>query len=323
MILKSADLSNATPGWAFRHTAAGSALGVSSTRWGVLRFVQVARGLTGSIYRKLSFAGRRAAREGVRMETPSGSHALVRGVPRTFDRAIRPPGRHEPIDVARAREEHRSYCRALRDLGLSLIEIDADDRYPDCCFVEDTAVVLGDRAIIAAMAPSTRRGETDAVASRLREHRRLHYLEPPACLDGGDVVQIGSALFVGLSQRTNAQAIQQLSDALADTDLKVIPVEVRDVLHFKTACTYLGGNVILLLPGHLEEERLAAYEKIYVPAEEAHAANCVSINRRVLVPSAAPRTRARIQQLGLRTVEIDISECIKAGGRLSCSSIIW
>ncbi len=97
------------------------------------------------------------------METPSGSHALVRGVPGTFDRAIQPPGRHEPIDVARARGEHHSYCRALRDLGLSLIEIDADDRYPDCCFVEDTAVVLSDRAIIAAI--SARSPSTTAVSA--------------------------------------------------------------------------------------------------------------------------------------------------------------
>ncbi len=257
------------------------------------------------------------------METVRGSYALVRGIPATFDRAIRPAGSEDPIDVSRAHEEHRDYCRALQRAGLSLVELDADDRFPDCTFVEDTVVVIGDHAVIAAMAPPSRRGETLAVEPVMREHKIVHRLRDPATLDGGDVLVIGRTVFVGQSRRTNEAATAQLKALLPRSEYDVLPIEVGDVLHLKTACTYLGGEVVLHLPGHIDAEPLAHLEEIDVPEEEAHAANCVAINGVVLVPSRAPRTRARIDGLGLETIEVDIRESIKAGGRLTCSSVIW
>lgn len=257
------------------------------------------------------------------METPRGTHALVRGIPSTFDRAIRPPRSDQAIDIGRAREEHRDYCRALRRAGLSLIEIEPDDRYPDCTFVEDAVVVLGNRAVLTLMAPASRRGEVAAVEAVLRERKTLGRLREPATLDGGDVLVIGQTVFVGLSRRTNEAALAQLDALLPSGQYQVTPITVGDVLHLKTACTYLGGDVVLYLPDHIDPRPLAHLEKIVVLDEEAHAANCVSVNGVVLVPAHAPQTRARIQALGLETIEVDISESIKAGGRLSCSSVIW
>lgn len=257
------------------------------------------------------------------METPRGNHALVRGIPSTFDRAIRPPDSDQAIDVERAREEHRDYCRALQRAGLSLIEIEPDDRYPDCTFVEDTVVVLGEHAVLTVMAPPSRRGEVAAVEAVMRERRTLRRLREPATLDGGDVLVIGQTVFVGRSRRTNEAALAQLDALLPHDQYQVAPVTVGDVLHLKTACTYLGDDVVLYLPDHIDAGPLAHLRKIVVPEEEAHAANCVSVNGVVLVPSHAPRTRAQIKELGLETIEVDISESIKAGGRLSCSSVIW
>ncbi len=257
------------------------------------------------------------------METPRGTQALVRGIPATFHRAIRPPGSGAAIDVRRAREEHSEYCRALHSAGLSLIEIAADDRFPDCSFVEDTVVVVGDRAIIAAMGPPSRRGEVAAVEAVIREHKTVHRLSEPATLDGGDVLVIDKRLFVGRSRRTNPAALDQLRAFLPRDEFEVLPVEVGDVLHLKTACTYLGNGVLLFLPGHVDTEPFAGFEKLVVAEEEAHAANCVAINGVVLVPTGAPKTLARIRDLGLETIELDLTESIKAGGRLTCSSVIW
>ncbi len=256
------------------------------------------------------------------LETPRGTQALVRGVPSTFYQAIRPPGPGAAIDVGRARDEHAEYCRALRSAGLSLIEIAADDRYPDCSFVEDTVVIVGPHAVLGAMAPPSRRGEIAAVEPVIREHKSVHRLRDPATLDGGDVLVIGKTLYVGQSRRTNEAAVAQL-DALLPREYEVVPVEVGDVLHLKTACTYLGGDVVLHLPGHIDAEPFAHLEQIVVPEEEAHAANCVAVNGVVLVPSHAPWTQRQIRDLGLETIEVDISESIKAGGRLTCSSVIW
>ena len=257
------------------------------------------------------------------METPTGTTAIVRGVPSTFHLAIRPDGSAEPIDVALAGRQHESYCRALSSTGLDLIRIDADNRYPDCCFVEDTAIVVGDTAFIAPMAAESRRGESDAVEAKLREFKRVHHLVPPAILDGGDVLQVGRRIFVGLSQRTNGLAVDQLRTALQPEGYEITPVNVGDTLHLKSACTYLGGDIVVLLAGHLDEQPFASFQRIPVAPEEAHAANCLALNGVVLIPAGAPETRARIEEIGLETEEVDISESRKAAGGLTCSSIVF
>ncbi|NIN72517.1 MAG: hypothetical protein GTO46_11485 [Gemmatimonadetes bacterium] len=257
------------------------------------------------------------------MQTPSGKFALVRGVPETFHRAITPGEPGEPIDVARAREQHDRYCRALEGLGLTLIRIAADDRFPDCPFVEDTALVVGDRAIIAAPGAESRRGETAAVEERLRALKPLHRIEAPATLDGGDVLLVDDRLYVGLSTRTSTLAAEQLERILGDAGYQIVPVAVRSILHLKSACTYLGDGVLVQLPGHLDDDLFARYQRITVPAAEPHAANCLAVNSVVLVPAGAPQTRKRIEAAGFNTQEIDISESHKAGGGLTCSSIIF
>jgi len=257
------------------------------------------------------------------VRTPSGTQAIVRGVPNTFDRAITPDEPTEPIDVERAREQHERYCEALEGLGLSLIRVAPDDRFPDCPFVEDAALVLGDRAIITAPGAETRRGETAALEEVLRSRKVLSRIEPPATLDGGDVLRIDTRLYVGLSSRTSTLAAEQLGRLLADAGFEIIPVAVSGILHLKSACTHLGDDVIVHLPGHLDDDVFAGYRRITVPVHEAHAANCLSINGAVLLPAGAPETRKRIEAAGFDAQQIDISESHKAGGGLTCSSIIF
>jgi dimethylargininase len=256
------------------------------------------------------------------MKTPTGTHAVVRGVPDSFDRAITPDPPEEPINVRLAREQHLRYCSALRGAGLSLVRIESDDRYPDCVFVEDTAVVIEGKAIIAAMAAETRRGETDAVEQRLSKFFQIERFASPAMLDGGDVLRIDRRIFVGLSPRTNREAAEQLAEILAPDGYEIVTVAVRHVLHLKSACTHVGEDLILLRPGYLDEAPFDAYRTIIVPESEPHAANCLSVNGRVLIPTEAPRTRAMLEKHGYTTVELDISESRKAAGLLTCSSII-
>ena len=244
-------------------------------------------------------------------------------MPGTFDRAIQPGSPTQSIDVQVAKRQHERYCAALESAGLELTSIEPDDRYPDCCYVEDTAVVVGEKAIVAAMAAPSRRGEAAAVEEELRDHKEVHHISPPATLDGGDVLRIGQRIFVGLTRRTNQLAADQLRGVLEPDGYEVVQVAVRDVLHLKSACTHVGEDVILFLPGHLDKKPFARYRRNIVPADEAHAANCLSVNGRVLIPTHAPRTRAQIEALGFQTMELEISESRKAAGLLTCSSIIF
>ena len=256
------------------------------------------------------------------MDTPKGTRAIVRDVPASFDRAIRPDESGGSIDVHLAQEQHRHYCTALAQLGLHLIRVPSDPRYPDCCFVEDTAIVVDDTAVTATMGAPTRRGESAAIEDTLRAHVSVHRLPEPATMDGGDVLRIGDRIYVGRSSRTNAHAIEGLRHVLAPRGYLIIPVEVVQVLHLKSVCTYLGDDVIVCAPGNFDEAPFSNYRKVIVSEEEVHAANCLSVNGTVLVPAGAPRTRGSLETWGFRTTEIEIGELRKAGAGLTCSSII-
>jgi dimethylargininase len=248
--------------------------------------------------------------------------ALVRPVPTTFNRAIQPPGA-PPIDVSLAVHQHHLYCAALEELGLSLIQVEPADDLPDSCYVEDTAIIVDDLAIMANPGADSRRPEAAAVEVVLRDHKPIATIEPPATLDGGDVLKIGDRLYVGLSRRTGRESIDQLRRILEGRDIEVIPVAVEGILHLKSACTYLGNDTLAWLPGHLDERAFSRYRTVQVPKEESQAANCLAVNGKVLVPAGAPSTKAAIEALGFDIMEIDISESRKAGGGLTCSSIIF
>ena len=136
--------------------------------------------------------------------------ALTRAVPSTFAQATTEAPADPPIDVVVARVQHRAYGIALAALGLEVVEVATDDRFPDACFVEDCAVVAEGVALITRSGAATRRGEVDAVAEALARHaglQQLHRMVGPATLDGGDCLRIGRTLYVGLSGRTNAGGV--------------------------------------------------------------------------------------------------------------------
>jgi dimethylargininase len=247
--------------------------------------------------------------------------AIVRGVADSFDRAIRPPGDSSVIDVELARRQHEAYCRALEGFGIELVRLSADDRFPDCCFVEDTAIVVGDVVVFCPMGASSRRGEQTAVESALAGYRYIEF-EAPATMDGGDVMHIDGELFIGITERTNERAAKCLSDALSPDGVRVIPVPVADFLHLKSACTPLGPGTILIDERFSSNAAFSHLRRLEVPAEEGYAANCLSVNGAAIVSAGFPRTKALVESTGLDVTELDMSEFRRAAGSLTCLSIL-
>src|SRR5687768_14830364 len=218
----------------------------------------------------------------------------------------------EPIDFARAAAQHEAYEDALRALGCRVQRLAPAPEMPDSVFVEDTAVVTGEIAVITRPGAPSRRVETASVAGALAAYRPLRTIAPPGTLDGGDVLRIGRRLWVGMSSRSNEEGARQLEAALAPFGYSVTRVLTRGCLHLKTAVTSLGGDAVLINPEWVDAAALAGVEAVEVDPREPFAANVLVIGDTVLAPADAPRTRARLERRGLVVQPIDASELAKA-----------
>lgn len=229
----------------------------------------------------------------------------------------------EAIDYEKAVSQLEDYCTLLRKWKVELVAMPNSGTYPDCCFVQDTAVVLDEICVIANMGAPTRSGEVAEVEKLLAPFRRIRRIFPPATLDGGDVVQVGKRLFVGLSSRTNGRGIATLSEIVESFGYTVVPVEVNGGLHLTTGCGIVNDETVLLNPRWLEASVFKDLRQLHVPEEEPWAANTIRVSDAVCLEAGAPRTLELIQPYAGTIDTLDISEFRKAEGSLSCLSLIF
>ena len=244
--------------------------------------------------------------------------ALTREVPSTIDRCELTHIDRQPIDVALARAQHAAYEAALEAAGCTLRRLPPLDAMPDSLFVEDAAVVVDELAVLTRPGAASRRGEIDSVAEALRAYRDVVRIEEPGTLDGGDVLQLGESVYVGLSSRTNAEGARQLGAFLEAYGYNVRTVEVRGALHLKSAATRVWRDAVLINPDWIDRA-LFDCDVIEVDPEEPFGANALLVGDTLLCSSAYPKTNARLTNV----VAVDASELAKAEGALTCCSIIF
>ncbi len=245
--------------------------------------------------------------------------ALIRDVSPAFADAL--SAHPQPIDVALAQRQHAAYRTALEACGATVIQIHGDARYPDCCFVEDTAVVIGGRALITRTGALSRRGEVEAIEAALREAGfDIATMFEPATLDGGDCLRLGAKIYVGRSARTNPEGIAALTAAFPDMTVTALELP-PNVLHLKCVVSPLDHERVLLAEGTLENSLFP--HAVIVPAAETYAANCVAIDGHAIVADGFPATRDVIERAGLTVHLVPTSEVRKADGSLTCQSIVF
>jgi dimethylargininase len=227
-----------------------------------------------------------------------------------------------PLDVARATAEHEAYEALLEKLGATVRRLPAAPDLPDAVFVEDTAVVLDEIAVITRPGAASRRPETRSVALALAAHRPLAHIESPATLDGGDVLVAGRTIFAGLSSRTSHDAVDQLAKAVQAFGYEVIPVGFNGCLHLKSAVTRVAGNLLLLNPAWVDPAAFPGYRTVHVEPTEPHAANALMLGGSVVHPSHFPGTRARLEAEGLRVAPVAMAELAKAEAGVTCCSLL-
>ena len=228
----------------------------------------------------------------------------------------------EPIDCGRIVEEHAAYCRLLAECGAAVRTLDANRALPDSVFIEDTAVVLDEVAILCPMGADSRRAEPLAMEPVLREYRDVVRIERPAKLEGGDVLRIGRTLLVGQSRRTNSAGIAALASIARRYGYRMISAPVRGSLHLKTACCALPDGRLLVNPAWIDTSALGAYVLVSVPEGEPWAANIAVVNGEVLMNAAHVRTAELVQSLGFSVRSTPLREFAKAEGGITCLSLL-
>jgi len=229
-----------------------------------------------------------------------------------------------PIDAAKAAEQHAAYEQALSDAGFEIIRLPELRDDPDAVFVEDTALLLDEHAIITRPGAASRIGETESTAMGLAGKFEIHRIER-GYIDGGDVLRIGKRLYVGLSTRTNAEGLKALEDIATPIGFEVVKAELRDCLHLKTGATFAGsdasGSLVLLYDeASVDPGQFHGVEPLRVL--ERPAANCVLSGERLILPAGNPRTAALLRDRGFHVIEVDVSELQKAEAGVTCMSLI-
>jgi dimethylargininase len=231
-----------------------------------------------------------------------------------------------PMDFELALAQHAGYRETLEHVGAHVHTLDASPDLADSAFIEDTAIILDELAILTRPGAPSRQSEPMYVEPALSPYRRLEYIQAPGTIDGGDVLRIGRTLFVGVSTRTNAEGIRQLEQIAQPLGYTIAPVSVLGSLHLKTACTALDATTILLNSDWIDPEPFDGFERIHVAADEPFGANVLPISVSLIVNEALPRTfdliAAHCQSSGVLLIPVNISEFGKAEAGLTCLSLL-
>lgn len=225
-------------------------------------------------------------------------------------------------DYEKALVQHAEYTRALEECGLEVLVLSADEQFPDSTFIEDVALLTRDCAIITNPGAPSRRGETKEIKEVLRDYYdNIEEVREPGTVEAGDIMQVGSHFYIGLSARTNAAGARQVIEYLSKYGMSGSVIKLQKVLHLKTGVACLGQNQLVACGEFLFKEEFRNYSILEIDADESQAANCIWVNDRVLIPKGYPKARKTIQNAGYVIKEVDVSEFQKLDGGLSCLSL--
>ena len=251
-------------------------------------------------------------------------NAIVRKPGKNFCEGLT-SGRLGVPSYEKALEQHLSYCQALELCGLRVTVLEADMQHPDGTFVEDTAVLTRDSAILTHPGAKSREGEVAEIRAPLgRFFGTFHHIRAPGTLDGGDVCQAQDHFFIGISERTNEEGARQLAALLARQGYASSFVDIRGskiLLHLKSGLAFIGNKRLVVNEELAQHVQFGDYRLVRVNPEENYAANCLRLNERVLVPAGFPHLEDSLQRLGYVILSLAMSEFEKMNGGLSCLSL--
>ncbi len=226
------------------------------------------------------------------------------------------------VDYEKAVLQHSLYVEALKQCGLDVKVLEADENFPDSVFVEDTAVLTPNCAIITYPGAESRNAETIEMTNILKYYYpNIEHITGKAILDGGDIMMVGSHFYIGISSRTNEEGAKQFNEIVRRYGMTASTVNMENMLHLKTGISYLENNIIVATDELINNEEFKKFRIINIDKDESYAANCIWVNNIVIIPKSYPKARHAIEKALYKTIELDVSEFRKLDGGLSCLSL--
>lgn len=253
------------------------------------------------------------------------SKAIVRRPGNNFAKGISVAGLGPP-DYEKALDQHIRYCGVLKQCGVEVMVLAEEPDFPDAPFVQDTAILAGEIAVISSFGAETRRGEEKKIQEILSEFFEIKTIVPPGTLEGGDVVRVGDHYYIGISQRTNEEGAHQLASLLSQEGFSSSFVPVKTIPHLSTGLSYIGNGWVLGVKEYAElPEIKKSFNLLTVDSDENYAANCLSVNDNLVIPAGFPKTLAKIRELQHihNITELEMSEFQKMDGSLTCLSLLF
>ena len=249
------------------------------------------------------------------------SKAIVRTPPKSLIDGITTAGLGTP-DYELALRQHRQYIQALESCDLKVTVMDADERYADSMFIEDTALLMPRCAVVTNPGARPRKGEVVEISRLLREfYHRVDSIQTPGTVDAGDIMMVGDHCYIGLSERTNADGASQMVEHLEISGYSGSMLSISEALHLKSSVAYLENNTLVVTGELVGRPEFDSFKRVEIEQSERRAANCVWINGRVLIATGHPHASEKIESLGYSVIELDVSEFEKLDGGLSCLSL--
>jgi dimethylargininase len=248
--------------------------------------------------------------------------ALTRKVPASIAHCELTHLAREPIHLARARAEHAAYERVLASCGFTVRRLPPLPDHPDSVFVEDTAVVLDEVAVLARPGAPARRGEVESVRDPLADYRPVCPIEAPGTLDGGDVLVLDREIVIGRSARTNAVGAARFEAIAAPLGYRVRTVPVTRCLHLKSAVTRAGERTLVLDPAWIDAALFPDWDVVTIDPGEPFSANVLWLGDVTVCAAGFPRTADRLRQRGLRVEMVPAHELARAEGGVTCCSLL-
>lgn len=227
-------------------------------------------------------------------------------------------------DYELALKQHDKYIETLKGCGVDVTVLEANEEFPDSCFVEDVALCTKKCVIVTRPGAMSRREEImqlDMQETLKKFFSNIEYIKEPGTIEAGDIMMVGDQFYIGLSERTNESGAKQMIDILEKYQLSGTVVPLKEVLHLKTGVSYLENNNLLVAGEFINSPLFKDFNKIVIDKEESYSANCIWVNNTVLIPKGYPKTKEAIENKGYKVVEVDTSEYRKIDGGLSCLSL--